>query len=207
MKTILLGGGPSLRGVLAENGTTLPHRIVGVNSAALFYPGACAVFSSDRVWIESHRSQLERFHGPVVLAWDGELPAIGHHTQWIDRHRGNGLARNGVNSSTSGFAALNWAVRCGAKHILLLGYDYRTNGQHRHWYDDPAEVLEPGRAVDLWPQWVGAFNEAVPELRALGVEVMNGSPESAITAFQKCTPQEGLRWYDDTPPVEAVLAL
>lgn len=50
--------------------------------------------------------------------------------------------------------------------------------------------------MDLWPQWIAPFNEALPELQTLGVQVTNGSPVSAITAFPKCTVEEGIRWFD-----------
>lgn len=207
MKLILLGSGPSLRGF--DLGTLRGRSIWAINDADRWSDARSTTFSADRIWIERHKEYLQHNQGyldieglyeggPIILAWDGEPPSGYPYALWISRHRGNGLAADGVNASTSGFAALNWAVRCGAKRILLLGYDYRSDGPHRHWYDEEEPPPEPGRAVDLWPQWVGAFDEALPELQALGVQVMNGSPESAITAFPKCTPEEGLKWFDES---------
>lgn len=225
MKLILLGSGPSLRQFdLGHIGLTRRDQYtVGINSAGL-KSLANITFSADRLWIEKNIYWCGYGARKAVFAWNGELPPLcrgntlislnpcaecggirilkkrpdwqdHRNIHWIARRRCNGFAADGVNGSTSGFGALNWAVRCGAKRILLLGYDYRSDGPHRHWYDEE-ETTEPGRAVDLWSQWVTPFDEALPELRQLDVQVMNGSPESAIRAFPKCTPEEGLRWFD-----------
>lgn len=192
MKLILLGSGSSLRGYQFDG--TRP--VLAINSAAWWSRVTCSLFSADQLWIERNEWRIRRSNRPITLAWANEPPVWDEpRITWVARRRCNGFAADGVNGSTSGFAALNWAVRCGAKRILLLGYDYRSHGPYRHWYDEE-EPTEPGRAVDLWPQWIAPFNEALPELQALGVQVMNASPESAITAFPKCTIDEGLKWFD-----------
>lgn len=80
----------------------------------------------------------------------------------------------------SGFQALNLAVHWGAKKIELHGFDMRRVGNKQHWFGDhPKELVR-----DLnFERCIRAFEEAAPQLRELGVEVVNHTPGSAIRCF------------------------
>lgn len=193
-RIVLLGGGPSVK-TLDLNRLRGLH-VLGINGAAFASGARC--FSADRLWIETNIKQAIA-HQPI-FAWSGQLPPNGGDiTTWLQRVRSYGLsddARVCHVPTTSGYGALNWAYGWGAKRILLLGYDYCSNGE-RHWYPnggDPDGDTAGERALDLWDQWAPAYESTLPQLQAAGVEVLNASAQSRITAFPRCSPEEGLAW-------------
>jgi hypothetical protein len=67
----------------------------------------------------------------------------------------------------------------------------------KHWFGDhPAPLTNV--AENEYPMFAQGFNTMVPDLAALGVEVINCSPISAITCFRFATVQAAL---DEVPTV------
>ena len=87
-----------------------------------------------------------------------------------------GLIHTGGNS---GFQALNLAALLGARRILLLGYDMKiaANGAS-HWHGDHPDGIRSG-----YKNWLPVFARAVPDLARAGLEVINCTPDSALTCF------------------------
>jgi hypothetical protein len=82
----------------------------------------------------------------------------------------------------SGFGALNLAVQFGAKRIVLVGFDMRLD-KGLHWHGAHAGLHNPNdRNVARWRR---VIDGAAPTLKALGVEVLNASPISALQAYPK----------------------
>ena len=90
--------------------------------------------------------------------------------------------------STSGFTALNLAVQKRAKKIVLLGYDYGLlNGRH-HYHD--CYPWHHAANDQSWATWARAYDQAAAECVALGIEVVNASPCSTVTAFKRVPLEE-----------------
>ena len=76
---------------------------------------------------------------------------------------------------------MNVAVHLGARRVILLGYDMTIGPTgRRHHYEAPASLL-PFR------MWLQHFETIVAPLEALGVEVLNCSPRTALRVFP-CRP-------------------
>lgn len=88
----------------------------------------------------------------------------------------------------SGFQALNLAVQWGAARILLVGYDM-TLAHGIHWHGRHGAGLHnpTDRSVARWRR---AFDAAADTLAALGVQVVNTSPISALRRYPKQSFQE-----------------
>lgn len=82
----------------------------------------------------------------------------------------------------SGFQALNLAVQFGARRIALVGFDMSDRGG-AHWYgrNNWAQAHNPDRTV--FGRWIKAFETASVQLKAMGIEVVQASPNSALTCF------------------------
>lgn len=82
----------------------------------------------------------------------------------------------------SGFQALNLAVQFGAKRILLVGFDM-TLANGAHWKEDDRGVgkADAGRVRS----WREAMDACAPQFKELGVDVINCTPRSALTAYPK----------------------
>ena len=70
--------------------------------------------------------------------------------------------------------------------IVLVGYDMKVGpGGEEHWFGqhrDRAGKAVPTAATTI-AKWAAAFETMLPQLAALGVEVLNAGPDSAVTRF------------------------
>lgn len=87
-----------------------------------------------------------------------------------------------IYTGNSGFGALGLAYHMGPSRVLLLGID----GAGLQRWDGSAN-----RSLDHLPE---LFAGAVPQLEEAGVQVMNGSPGSAVECFPRLDSLDGLRW-------------
>lgn len=82
-----------------------------------------------------------------------------------------------------GFHALNLAVQFGARKIILLGYDMTLrNGVHWHGMHQGSLANPRQASVDRWRE---ILDKQAPVLAARGVQVVIGSPGSALSAYRK----------------------
>jgi hypothetical protein len=193
-EVFLVGGGPSLRGFDFKK---LKGRTVcAINDAVLHVPWADCLFSADQQWIANREREILKFPGEKFLA--GPMPAEDSELfpYYLKRERSAGLSEQPDTLNVrgcSGYAALNLAYLKGAKRIVLLGYDFRN--PDAHWYSNYSwmSVTNPssGRSK-MYLGWAQYFNETVNQLKQAGVEVLNASIKSAVTAFPKVTLAEVL---------------
>lgn len=90
--------------------------------------------------------------------------------------------------SNSGYQAINLAVLAGAKRILLLGCDMRFSQGKSHAHNGhPHKHPESS-----YTGYARNFASMVPQLKKLGVEVVNCSMSSAIGCFLKMSVEHAL---------------
>jgi hypothetical protein len=84
-----------------------------------------------------------------------------------------------------GFHALNLAVQFGLKKIILIGFDMTLqNGLHWHGRHD-GHLQNPRQgSIDRWRE---VLDNQAPALAAMGVDVVIGSPGSALSRYRKLT--------------------
>lgn len=98
----------------------------------------------------------------------------------------------------SGFQAVNLALQFGAARIILLGYDYTTQGGIHFDGRHPPGMRNPSQAgLD---RWGAVLDSQRPFLDALGVEVINCSPVSSLSAFRRLDIFEALALPSPEPP-------
>lgn len=89
----------------------------------------------------------------------------------------------------SGAAAINLAVHFGAARILLLGYDMgHRPGQVSHFFGEHPERLRGGSAGTYVPM----FTFLVEPLKALGIEILNCSRQTALECFPRVALHDAL---------------
>ncbi len=90
----------------------------------------------------------------------------------------------------TGFATVNFAAALGAKRIALLGYDctYRE-WFHKHVVQSPTDPPQGTRRSST-----GLWETTAKQLAERGIEIRNGSPDSACKEWNRRTPQEALEW-------------
>ena len=86
--------------------------------------------------------------------------------------------------SNSGYQAINLAYHFGAKKVILLGYDMQHTDGKLHWHgSDPSGMGNPTGIKG----WVKNFGPLAEDLKALGVDVVNCTRETALECFRRST--------------------
>lgn len=90
----------------------------------------------------------------------------------------------------SGFQALNLAWQFGPSRIVLVGFDMRIDAG-LHWHGPhPTGMNNP--SLRRCERWRRALDAVAPVLEASGVEVLNASPISTLTAYPTCSLEEAI---------------
>lgn len=84
----------------------------------------------------------------------------------------------------SGFQCLNLVAQMAPQRIVLVGFDMRLD-KGVHWHGWHEGHLGNPRNSKL-PRWRRALDGAAALLTARGVEVLNASPVSTLTAYEMC---------------------
>lgn len=166
--------------------------VVAVNDAIRLAPWADVLYSSDRLWWRQYAG-VPTFTGlKVGIGWKrgdsspiARLPEITvlTHTGADGLERDPGGLRTGGHS---GYAAINLAVHLGARRIVLLGYTCGPVGGRTHFFGRHPAGLQESRA-EHYAAFQRAYHRLTGPLAELGVDVVNATPGSWITAFP-CVP-------------------
>ncbi|RWB85927.1 MAG: hypothetical protein EOQ52_20470 [Mesorhizobium sp.] len=180
----ILAAGPS---TLALDLSRLKdRRVIAVKSAWKVYPKADVLFFADgRWWREKAlRPGAADFAGLIVTsAQEIGDPRVTRIAK-VDPKHGFASKPHQValaRSSTTG--AINLAIHFGAARIVLLGVDAKpaadgTRHNHRlRWPWPPSKTC--------WSDQVKEFEMVAPSAKALGVEIVNANPDSAVTCFPR----------------------
>lgn len=142
------------------------------------------VYGCDGPWWRSRKglpefSGVKLAHDPAVCADYRDVHRVGILEQDRMLFEDAGVVGSGGNS---GFQALNLAAQFGATRILLIGFDMHT-GAGLHWYGRNAWHAANNPKDGLLMRWRDAFTTQAPLLTAMGIEVINASPDSAMRCF------------------------
>ena len=193
---IIVAGGSSLRGFDFNSLLEFDAWLVGVNESIFCLPRCDVGVSIDHMFIEQRFDRLkDKIAGgmELIIATGSKLKKPINATI-MTRLLTNKLSSNPsqlISCGTSGYGALGVAYLKRAKTVLLLGYDYSADGAHHH--EDYPWHKQLKRA-DCWGFWAAYYGSTVPQLKAAKIEVFNASPNSAITAFERGTIEQGLSW-------------
>ena len=157
---------------------------IAVNDSYRLAPWADVLYACDPAWWEHHIVAVRRDFPGELWTQDRET-AQKHGLNWIQGHHNPGLSDNPDYihyNSNSGAQALNLAVLWGAKRLVLVGFDMKTDGPRRHWFGNHPGTLD--KASD-YPDWVRKFALIAQDLKKMGVECINCSMDSALDCFEK----------------------
>jgi hypothetical protein len=192
----IIGAGPSAKAIDVDMLRGRIHAIA-INESYRLAPWADIVYSCDLAWWRLHKG-LEEFAG-LKLTHDliacRTYPALKHIK--IENVGSDDILTDQPSyvgaGGNSGFQAMNLAIQFGATGILLVGID--CNLEHGpHWHGrHPYQMNNP--APSNVKRWRAAFDSVASKLHALGIDVVNCSPISALTNYPKMTVPEALsRW-------------
>lgn len=185
---ILAAGGPSLSlsqvraiGIARARDEI---RVVAINDAVYPCFFADLLYSCDREWWDAHDG-VPGFEGRRVTLHHGRSePYAG--ADWLTATGPEGFEPDPGGLRTagmSGYQALNLCTHLGARKVLLVGYDCK-GGTADHWFgkhpdECRREIMRP------FEKRAHHFDKIAGPLAERGIDVVNCTPGSAITAFRR----------------------
>jgi hypothetical protein len=166
-------------------------RAIAVNSSYKLAPWADVLFATDAAWW-SAESGAPSFAG-MKVSRDAQactkFPDI--YRVRLRKQSGGGWADDMLFDApgeigwggNSGFQAINLAAQFGARRIVLIGLD-ATVAHGVHWHGKHGGGLRNPTAGTA-NGWRVRLDKAAPALEKRGIEVVNASPISELTAFRK----------------------
>jgi hypothetical protein len=196
----IIGGGPSL--INFDFSPIHNRKVIAVNNAygdpvkdeagntvcycPRWWVDVC--WFGDLKWWQWHKNDLKRFSG--IIAHCNDKSSITK-IKWIvayQRGKPSGLiAKEGAVAwnRCSGFSAINLAYHMGASTVFLLGFDMSHNGVQRNWHNDHKEQCTFKDAEGRYAHYMVSCKYIAKDAESLGLEIINGNPDSAIEAFPK----------------------
>ncbi len=168
-------------------------KVVAINNSWRLAPWADMLYASDAAWWRAHEPAFDGLRvsrsdvdGVVRVA----IRDKDHPRRDVMQFDELGLIGAG---GCSGFQALNLVAQMGATDIALVGFDARVdNGVH--WHGRHELTGNPTRWTAA--TWARNLDAAAPVLAARGIRVVNCSPVSALTAYEKMGLEE---WLERAP--------
>lgn len=207
---VIVGGGPSLTGFDFARLDGRAH-VLAVNASMFSVRFAEAGFGLD---MPGMLAWHDRFHALTFPVWWASedrfvrfLPRkIAPNVCFVRRIKGCGVPLDGwsiASGGSSGYGALNFATVKRARRIALLGYDYCGPSKEmpggKFWHYNESYYLRKVAQSNLrWEKWARNFRW-FDGILANGIEIVNASPRSTITAFPKIERDDVFDWLEDKP--------
>lgn len=178
-RCFILCGGASI----IPQRTVIPQlrgRIIAIKQSVLLRPDAEVMFvAGERGW-EICRDVFPRFAGQYIVTRGHGDVRFPPQTKRIWRGAPARLSDlpTEVGGYDAGTSAINLAYLFGATEIVLLGYDMRGG----HWCATHPLPFPPQAHFDIH---LSALPTFAADLAAKGVRVVNCSPSSAVTVFER----------------------
>lgn len=163
--------------------------VLSVNSSIkTARPGGCepdALIFTDHNWFEDNKALVMAFKGPVfTLSRQAKAEAPDRLWRLANTHRA-GFPRGTTpirDGRSTGHRAVSLAVTCGARMVVMLGYDMRVDpvSGRSHCHDDYQHTEPPAAyAQEFIPSFAGWHADAM----AVGCEIVNATAGSALNEF------------------------
>jgi len=192
----ILASGPSITKEQCDVARGRGWYAIAINETWRIAQWAPALYGCDWQWWRSCRPLAGDYTGLRILGslpnTTAKRPHLAHDMRWQEPllryvpvtagcSRMIWSGRNIGAGSNSAFQAANLAARWGAKRIILLGVD--CHSPNRHWHGNHTFVEAPHQKHSLMKTWLRAWETAVEDFAARGIECINCSPSSALRAF------------------------
>jgi hypothetical protein len=170
-----LASGPSLTAADVASVQAAGVATIVTNSTWRAAPWAQVLVAHDAAWIKLYLADLQAaaFGGRILTCAAMRAPGVESlRIRWpLFKPFGN-----------SGAAAVSLAVFCGARRVVMLGFDCQHTGGATHWHGSHPAPLGDAQSVHKWPL---KFAQVADYARRRGADVVNATPTTALTCFRR----------------------
>jgi hypothetical protein len=190
----IIGGGPSLRDF---DFTPLHNRnIIGCNCAFMLGEWVDICWFGDSMWFDQNRVLLAHFPGLKYHCCHRHKDRPD--TFRIARGKPEGIETDPYKVSwnnNTGASAINLAYHLGARKVILLGFDMKFGSDKENNWHNYYERLEVSKRGDDWypyDRFLRSFIQIQKDAQKLDLEILNATPDSALTLFPMISFEEAL---------------
>lgn len=177
---VCIASGPSLTPADCAAVRAADTATIVTNTTFRLCAWADALFAADPQWWTWHLAEVRRdFRGALFADRDT-------HARFVQSAHVHPLYRSFGNS---GACAIALAIACGARRIVMLGYDCALTGGRTHHHGQHAHGL---RNCDTLPRWPKQFAALAAFAQQCATEVVNASRVSALDCFPRVPLEEAL---------------
>jgi hypothetical protein len=194
----IVAGGPSLVGFDWEQLRGVPA--IAINRAYEVMPFAPVLWWTDAKFWRGHHAGIEAHRAIWKATCQVGYQGIEPLPSWVTQYRFTETGgfdpdpKNLRSGNNSAYAAMHLAAHLGARRLVLLGVDMRHGaGGATHFHGGYGT---PHLEENLARYMVPFFDTLAAPLAERKVEVINASPESALTVWPRCSIIEGLKCLD-----------
>lgn len=179
--------------------TRIPGVRIGVNDSA-WRIGCTWGVTMDRLFLENRIKELSAAFENVGGFFyrrgiDKNVSPPSNFIPFDNNHESIEMTGNSncLNGTNSGLCAVSLAFSLVPRRVLLWGFDMCRNPiTGAAYYHDPYPWAKPGGATSngRYAVWAMEFDRVAAQFKKRGIEVLNASPVSKITAFPKIKPEQ-----------------
>jgi len=167
-------------GPQAETIKRLKGRFIAVKHGVLTRPNADVLFMSGEAFDSICLPLIKTFTGTYVIVRSKSHPLLPETVKRVTRTKDHDHLcemRDHVAGFDSGTSAINVAYHFGARTIVLLGYDMTGGHFCKHPLQNPPQ--------DHFRNHMAPLKRLNQDAKSKGVRIVNCSPISAVTAFER----------------------
>jgi hypothetical protein len=173
-------------------------RVIAVNDNYRRIPTADILVAADYKWWKVHDAQI-RSTAPRIQRWAFDARAVEFGCSIFFAATGCGLPEKNEpikRGSSSGYMAIGLAIRWGATHLVLVGFDCQRGAPEpghpqgrAHWFGDHPSSMPVPQPFAMWADEMDALAEPAV---ARGVRIANCSTSTAVRKLPRSTLKEEL---------------
>jgi predicted peroxiredoxin len=195
---VVIASGPSLSDEQLEHVQSVRWdreacRVIAVNNTCSRVPWADCAYFGDYLALKCYVPKLRPPVGDFQGEWwtQDKAGAERWGLNYVKSANRPGLGAQRVHlNGNSGAQAVNLATLFGAKRVLLLGFDMQSGPKgQKHWFGShPVPLVQDL----LFDEWIKKFEHIATDAKAMGVEIINCTPGSALPWFPMADIREAL---------------
>lgn len=192
---IIIGTGPSLTDEQLDWAMTMKKErgwhLFGVNNIYERLPWIDVLLSCNIEWWDHYWPRSVWLRQGPFAKWTWDQPtSFKYGINYIEGRWGDSLSVNPRYihyGHASGYQALGIAYHYGVRRMYLLGYDMKyPPGEKRHYFGEYPKPLQHFPRTGPQGEFTGLIRQfETIDCEALGLEVLNCTPGSALTHFRK----------------------
>lgn len=162
----------------------LQGRVIAVKQSVLLRPDADVLWFGGESMVELMLPLIPQFTGTHMAVRGKSCPRLPPTVKRVGRTKGNATLSDDptrVCGFDSGTSAINLAYHFGATTVVLLGYDMRGGRWFTGELPHPMPIIPPSHFEGHMAPLAGLAKDCA----AKGLRVVNCSPDSAVTAFER----------------------